>query len=684
MQTTAEWAIWGKMPGDMRDYRMLACSMGMLTRWGSDAQPREWLRGFPYGPEEPCYLFEIEPGFLRQVIICQERAPYSDGCGRRILKTTCLILPFDALAQTGCGFSQMAELFEQADVKAYLDKCSTGAREGGFDFPPLKIELPDRSTSLAQLLQVVDKAGYAFCEQAASTLLRKKLLIFKAESRDLSYQQQLQWLDAVLALFPYGLRADCTVRIWENNLYMYCGRGAQSGQTLQPDVIIRESQPSKFIMPRDWAKGSAYLLGLPHLSEKAALDTILGDLLARGEPQTLADLLVLSHFPLPYRDFHHLLQLAEFATAEKNLDDANNLLGQAHELLVASNNLSEKRLIAQVSEQLARAFIAGGNLAEARRALVRSLSLAPDDLAAQELLEWIEEQRKLLCLQAEHAMQEEKFIEAAHFLQQSMAISPDDEHTQQLKRVIGEHLFDNLERLEREMAQSAIQHKDIQQSLQAELDALKQAQKKRPPIYASLAHPKVLSKRFVSSFLVYIHPKNFSPLVERKINHELAQIKKERGQYQTSRHATNVELDTKVTVSIHCPGLEFSAPVTVIVSESPSQVVFVVKPQDTCEVGKHLAKLAIVEHGTDVELFELVFEIRVVDFVIDHISRPLVLKGVAFLSGLGGLVMYLLTFFGKVDSTFGLTSGTAIGAFGLAVYWQFIHWFQRAQSPGIP
>jgi hypothetical protein len=115
------------------------------------------------------------------------------------------------------------------------------------------------------------------------------------------------------------------------------------------------------------------------------------------------------------------------------------------------------------------------------------------------------------------------------------------------------------------------------------------------------------------------------------------------------------------------------------------KVDFIAKPADNCEIGKSVAKLSICEKESGVELFSVPFEIRVVDYVFDHISRPLVLKLTTIISGLGALALFILTLFGQVDTTLGLASGTAISAVSVVVFMQFNSLFQRLHgSSGNP
>lgn len=199
-------------------------------------------------------------------------------------------------------------------------------------------------------------------------------------------------------------------------------------------------------------------------------------------------------------------------------------------------------------------------------------------------------------------------------------------------------------------------------------------------VSASLAYPKLLSKRFSSTFLVHVYPKYLSRQATAAVKRQLVKLKKEPDSYNTTRQDTNIQINTLVAVKIECHGIKFTSPITVEVEDKVTELIFLAKPEDTCEVGHQMAKLSICDNKTGQEIFSLPFEIQVVDFVVDHISRPLILKLAAGISGLGGVVMYAMTLFEQVDKTTGLTSGTAFSVAAIAAYLLFNNLFQRLNS----
>ncbi len=210
-------------------------------------------------------------------------------------------------------------------------------------------------------------------------------------------------------------------------------------------------------------------------------------------------------------------------------------------------------------------------------------------------------------------------------------------------------------------------------------------QRKPQSIDALLASPKLLSKRFSSAFLLYLYPKKLDHQVKVDLAKRLAQIGKKERDYRTTIESTDLAVGVTVTIKIECPGIEFGLPTTVMITDQATKIPILAKPLPTCEVGKHMANLSICAQESNIELFALLFEIQVVDYVVDHISRPFVLGLTTIVSGLGGLMMFILVFFGQVDTTFGLASGTTISVVSILTNWQFNSLFRRLNNvPGSP
>ncbi len=323
-----------------------------------------------------------------------------------------------------------------------------------------------------------------------------------------------------------------------------------------------------------------------------------------------------------------------------------------------------------------------GFLGEAAAAWERTASIPPLRSIAMSQRTRIDEklilQQKFLRI-AEEAEAERRYVDAVQAWAKLTILLPDDEQAQaRLKRA--------KEQLESQLSQQQLLSNTIEaqaereESLKARLEMLEEADKIRNKIYASMAYPKLLSKRFSSTFLVHIYPKYLSRQATAAVKRQLVKLKKEPDSYNTTRQDTDIQINTLVTVKIECHGIKFTEPVTIEVEDKVNDLIFLAKPEDTCEVGYQIAKFSICDKNTGQEIFSLPFEIQVVDFVVDHISRPLILKLAAGISGLGGVVMYALTLLERVDKTTGLTSGTAFSVVAIATYLLFNNLFQRLHN----
>lgn len=350
----------------------------------------------------------------------------------------------------------------------------------------------------------------------------------------------------------------------------------------------------------------------------------------------------------------------------------NQYPNSLHELKAIEKNQERRRKYKKLVEQ--------AELAEERNNLDIALQLwmdvlknTPGDMRAKQRIERLQARSQInneLIHKARKAESQESYLEAVQAWAKVVALQPNNIEAE-----------NRLENAKHQLESLPSQQQNIEQlHAREDFKTLLEIERKRRQIYASLAYPKLTSKRFVSAFLVLLHPAYFLPLIDRKISRRLRQLDKKEDEYRTNVYPTDLEPELAVTVSIECPGFKTSRPVTVTVSDRLKEIKLLVKPDDDVEVGKHIAKLTILDKETDVELFAVFFEVQVVDFVFDHISRPLVLKFATAISSFSAIVMFVLSFFGQIDTTFGLASGTAIGAVGFTAYAQFNNMFRRQHS----
>lgn len=184
----------------------------------------------------------------------------------------------------------------------------------------------------------------------------------------------------------------------------------------------------------------------------------------------------------------------------------------------------------------------------------------------------------------------------------------------------------------------------------------------------SLSHPKKFSKRYTSSIYVNLYfPEN-----RREVETLLELAKYKKVEYTEKIYSTLLQSDMIVKISLSCPVVEFSQPVVKKLDKEIITTIFVAKPLDDCHSGKHTALIAISDNKTSVEYFSMNFEIDVVDFAFDHVSRPLLANISSVVLGIGSLASFILATIGKLDTALGLTAGTTAGIIAATI--QAISW----------
>lgn len=189
----------------------------------------------------------------------------------------------------------------------------------------------------------------------------------------------------------------------------------------------------------------------------------------------------------------------------------------------------------------------------------------------------------------------------------------------------------------------------------------------------SVAYPKLLSKRFPSAIKVIIYPLRESGKLESIIKQEI-----DNAMITTYSGDTSLVAGNHVVIELSSQDIEFSKPVTKRLSDGINDISFTTKPKDTAFVGENRIKLSVTDKETNHEYVSLIFKIKIVDFVFDHISRPLLSQLASFILGLASVVTYTLTLIGKIDETLGLASGTTAAIIATFVYGRFYISFIRS------
>jgi hypothetical protein len=194
----------------------------------------------------------------------------------------------------------------------------------------------------------------------------------------------------------------------------------------------------------------------------------------------------------------------------------------------------------------------------------------------------------------------------------------------------------------------------------------------------SIAHPKLLSKRYPSRFAVQI----YLP----KTRDEVAKTLKEFGKQEISEHIHGSELSVgqEINLDFISSEITFSKSVIRKLDSDLNQTNFFAKPNDDCYPGIHQVILRITDSKSNIEYKSINFNIEVTDFVFDHVSRPLLSNLTSIALGTGSLIIFTLTLLGTIDTTFGLTSGTVAGTLASAIYARFFSLYQQPKIISTP
>lgn len=196
--------------------------------------------------------------------------------------------------------------------------------------------------------------------------------------------------------------------------------------------------------------------------------------------------------------------------------------------------------------------------------------------------------------------------------------------------------------------------------------------------HLSISHPKLLSKRNETAFLLQI----FLPREVEKVG---SNIREEFDEQETTEHLRDSELKKGdvIKVKFFHPDIDFPEPAPKVLDKSVNRIVLLGKPKDTCEPGDHKVLVTISDAGTGHERESFTIMVNVVDFAFGKVSRPLLSKISAVVLGLGSFTMFVLALLEQIDKTVGLTSGTAAGVLMLAITTNFYNLYQR-NRPATP
>lgn len=197
----------------------------------------------------------------------------------------------------------------------------------------------------------------------------------------------------------------------------------------------------------------------------------------------------------------------------------------------------------------------------------------------------------------------------------------------------------------------------------------------------SVSHPKQLSKRFETTFLLQI-------FLSKEYDKVMAGIKNQFSDHEPVEHVreSGLKSGNLIKINFFHPDIEFSDPAPKIIDAPLKRIVLLGKPKDSCEPGEHQILVSISDVGAkqEQELESFTITVKVVDFAFGKVSRPLLSRVSAVILGLGSFIIFVLALLEQIDKTVGLTSGTAAGVLMLAISTNFYNLYQRSRLKTIP
>jgi hypothetical protein len=196
-----------------------------------------------------------------------------------------------------------------------------------------------------------------------------------------------------------------------------------------------------------------------------------------------------------------------------------------------------------------------------------------------------------------------------------------------------------------------------------------------PSFNVSAAFPENVCKGRSSTFIVQVYPPHHSLLVKQRIASAI-----KRGPASEERVRSSLKRGMTVEIELSSSQIDFSKPTVKKLSDDGAYTIFWGKPQETCIPGFHSAVLSIRDPDSRIEHLSISLEICVVDFAFDHVSRPFVGNVVSAIVATGSVLVFTLGLLGKIDTGFGLASGTAGTAISAYLFHQMSRLYTQAQS----
>lgn len=207
MQINADWALWSKRPGTHDDYSVLASSKGTFSRADFSAILSRFAPGTPStntsGAAALPWMTVSWVGVndhLHLGVAIQKATGQSDAVNRSIVKTSYFCIPYRELIDAPVSYTSLYE--KVAALELPLE-----------DGEPIPLTLPPLDQD--QLARTIADIGEMAVATTAALLLRGPVSVIRADASTL--QDRLSFIEAVVALLPYGYRAKYTAATWSDS-----------------------------------------------------------------------------------------------------------------------------------------------------------------------------------------------------------------------------------------------------------------------------------------------------------------------------------------------------------------------------------------------------------------------------------------------------------------------------------
>jgi hypothetical protein len=238
VQTEAQWALRGKN-ADSDDYDILACSNGSLSRANfTDAMSRFHLGAVDPLPQvSVSYARPAHPGAAGYLALAIDdfaaggQRTAHDRNGRKIRYTSYFCLPYRPMAERAIGYLSAYDA-----LRAVLLPETSG--------PPLRVTLAASATRTLAIDPLARRV-------APLLLTGQPVCVLGAEAT--TTVERLRFIDAVMDLLPYGLRARMAAATWTRAIHsghrfrLFFSDAPRLGS--QPDHVVTWGEPSRVAVP---------------------------------------------------------------------------------------------------------------------------------------------------------------------------------------------------------------------------------------------------------------------------------------------------------------------------------------------------------------------------------------------------------------------------------------------------